>query len=170
VDSPLAEFSFRTTSGIFPRHARRLSGHDPASALLDFSRPRGFNLGEVVRGGIVQTRQKFGCDIGALRERQGQRFTKKFLRSRRHVAILDPVAANPRVNFGGGRPAGLARPSCFDLLKDRLPPTRMFLDGLAVRNGLERLHDLHRKVPIRKQQHRAFSTLAMLRESKINFD
>jgi hypothetical protein len=81
VDSPLAQFSFRASSDVFPWHTGRLAGDHPAGSPLDFSRPRGFNFGEVVRSGIVQTSKELGRDVGTFSDRQGQGFTKKFLRS-----------------------------------------------------------------------------------------
>jgi len=81
VDSPLAQFSFRASSDVFPRHTGRLADDDPAGSPLDFSRPRGFNFDEIVRFGIVQTSKELGRDIGTFSDRQGQGVTKKVLRS-----------------------------------------------------------------------------------------
>ena len=98
MDSLFRQFSFGPSSDVFPRHTSRLAGQHPTGSPLDFSRPRGFNFSEVLRFGIVETGEELGRDIGAFSDRQGQGFTKNFLRSGGHTAILDPVTQPKRLH------------------------------------------------------------------------
>ena len=53
--------------------------------------PGGFDLGGILRRRLVEAGQQFGGHVGAFFNGQRQGFSKKFLRSGRHVAILDPA-------------------------------------------------------------------------------
>jgi hypothetical protein len=75
VGSPLAEFRFRTSPHILPRHTRRLPGEDAAGASLDFFRPRSFYFGGVFGLRIVETGEELRGYISSLANRQCQRFT-----------------------------------------------------------------------------------------------
>jgi hypothetical protein len=69
----------------------RLSGHDSTGSSLDFGSPGGLDFSGVLAAAFVKTGEQFGGDIGAFVNRQSQRFSKNFLRSGCHTAILDPV-------------------------------------------------------------------------------
>ncbi len=89
--SPLSEFGFGSSSHVFPRHAGRLARHDSAGSPFDFRGPRGLDFSGVFRFRVIQTCEEFGGHIGSFGDGQHQSFSKKFLRSRGHVAILDPA-------------------------------------------------------------------------------
>jgi hypothetical protein len=90
-DSPLSKFGFGTSSNVFPRHAGRLASHHSAGSPFDFSGPRCLDFSGVLGFSVIQISEEFGCHIGAFGYGQSQGFTKKFLRSGSHVAILDPA-------------------------------------------------------------------------------
>ena len=89
--SPVAQFGLSPAPDILPGNAGRFSGHRSTGAALDFSSPGRFDSGNVFAPNVIQARQQLGGHVGALVDGQRQRFSKKFLRSRGHVAILDPA-------------------------------------------------------------------------------
>lgn len=99
AQSPLAQFSFGAGADIFPRNAMRLPGHNATRSFFNLSGPGGLHFGRVLGAWFVKTGQEFGGDISAFVDRQCQRFSKKLLRSGRHMAILDAaVQPNKRLH------------------------------------------------------------------------
>ncbi len=53
--------------------------------------PRGFDFRGILRRCLVEAGQQFRGNVGSFFNGQRQGFSKKFLRSGHHVAILDPA-------------------------------------------------------------------------------
>ena len=61
--------------------------------------PRGFDFRSILGRCLVEAGQQFSGHVGPFLNGQRQRFSKKFLRSRGHVAILDlGVQPNKRLH------------------------------------------------------------------------
>jgi hypothetical protein len=75
-------------ANVLPRLASGLSAHHTACPAFYFAGPCGLDLCGVLGGRLIETGQEFRRDIGPLVERQRQDLSKKFLRARRHDAIL----------------------------------------------------------------------------------
>lgn len=72
-------------SHVRPRFAARLTTHYAARSSFNFSGPCRLNFCGIFWRRFIKAGKEFGRDIGALLDRQGQRFSKKFLRSRGHT-------------------------------------------------------------------------------------
>src|SRR5205085_7668658 len=83
-DSRLAEFGFGAASNVIPRDTGRLAAQNATGAPLDFCSPRGLDFRRIIGFRIIETRQQFGGNVSAVRDRQSESLTEKFLGSGRH--------------------------------------------------------------------------------------
>ncbi|HLG58170.1 MAG TPA: hypothetical protein VI485_22685 [Vicinamibacterales bacterium] len=75
------EFGFGAAAHVVPRSAGGLIRQGTAGSPFDFSGPRRFHIGGPFGRRVIEARQEFGRDIGALVEGQRQGFAQKVLRS-----------------------------------------------------------------------------------------
>ena len=79
-------------TSVVAEHPNRLAVHHTSRTSSDFVGPRDFDFGGIPCSCLVEADQKFGGHIGSFFDGQRQGFSKKFLRSGRHVAILGRLA------------------------------------------------------------------------------
>jgi hypothetical protein len=80
-DSPFAKLGLSAAAYVVPCHATGLVCQGSAGPSFDFGCPGGFDIGWVLRRGIVKAGQQFGRYVSAFVEGQRQGLAQNVLRS-----------------------------------------------------------------------------------------